>query len=224
MGRFCPGCGQDVARRLGTIPAFLKRTAAEASDLQGPVWRTLWLIFRRPGALTREYSERRFRAQVSPVRLYLVVAALFYLLFPIWSRWILRDDGQSLIYFETAATLALSVPVWAAVVQLTTVDRKTYFEQAFVYSAHYHVAYFSLFTVMGFASALLGTLGVTGLFRIIPFYLLVLVLAPLYVFVSLRTAYGIGRLRSALTALVLVVGHIILVQLIQALMGEGLQF
>lgn len=203
-GRFCPVCGQDVHRRLETVLSFLRRVAAEAGDLEGPFWRTFWLILRRPGALTREYSERRFRSQVAPVRLYLAVAAAWFLFYPIWNSWI-PLGGMS---FASPAVFALTVPTWAACVHVGLVGRQRVYEESFVFSAHFHVAYLVLLACVGIMVALWGALGLPPEPGMWTLFVFLVAFPPAYVLTALRNAFGLGWLRASISALVLGVGHV----------------
>ena len=215
-GRFCSNCGQELQRRIETVPAFMRRIIREAGDLEGPVWRTFWSIIRHPGVLAREYGEGRFRSQVAPIRLYLVVAAASYVFFPIWNGWI-RSDGSA-VDFVSPLGIALAVPVWAAAAWLTLAGLGRYYEEAFVLSAHFHTVYLVLFSLAGCVMALLGVFMEPGLIRLSPLLFCAFGFPPLYVFLAFRTAFGIGRIRATLTALALGVGHILLLAPIESLL------
>lgn len=71
---FCPQCGEETAARKPTISEFRDRYVAFAAALG----RTLRLLL-RPGRLTREYLEGRRRNYVPPLRLYLTISAVFFI-------------------------------------------------------------------------------------------------------------------------------------------------
>ncbi len=77
---FCPGCGQSdrhYARSLGSVALEFLR---EMFELDSRLFRTLRLLFFRPGSLTREFSRNRRVSFVSPVRLYIFASFVFFLL------------------------------------------------------------------------------------------------------------------------------------------------
>ena len=79
-GSFCAYCGQSdrhYARSLGSVAAEFLR---EMFELDSRLFRTLKLLFFRPGSLTREFSRNRRVSFVSPVRLYIFSSFLFFLL------------------------------------------------------------------------------------------------------------------------------------------------
>ena len=77
--KFCPDCGQETALHPPTLGEFLHEFVGHYVALEGTLWRTLWLLMRRPGRLTREYLDGRRRRYVLPLRLYLTASFLFFL-------------------------------------------------------------------------------------------------------------------------------------------------
>ena len=76
---FCPECGQETALHPPSLVEFLHEFVGHYVALEGTLWRTLWLLVRRPGRLTREYLDGRRRRYVLPLRLYLTASFLFFL-------------------------------------------------------------------------------------------------------------------------------------------------
>jgi hypothetical protein len=78
---YCPTCGQ---RRIHgddlTIGHALHHVAHELTHLDGKTWNTLRSLFTRPGELALDYIEGRRQRHIHPIRLFLVLSALFYFL------------------------------------------------------------------------------------------------------------------------------------------------
>jgi hypothetical protein len=70
LGPHCHNCGQHshVHKTLG---AFFHDLLHGALHFEGKLWRTLPLLFLKPGRLTREYIEGRRASYVSPIALFL---------------------------------------------------------------------------------------------------------------------------------------------------------
>jgi hypothetical protein len=77
--KFCPECGQETTLHPPTLGEFLHEFVGHYVALEGALWRTLGLLLRRPGRLTREYLDGRRRRYVLPLRLYLTASFLFFL-------------------------------------------------------------------------------------------------------------------------------------------------
>jgi len=77
--KFCPECGQETTLHPPTLGEFLHEFVGHYVALEGSLWRTLAMLIRRPGRLTREYLDGRRRRYVLPLRLYLTASFLFFL-------------------------------------------------------------------------------------------------------------------------------------------------
>jgi Protein of unknown function (DUF3667) len=78
VGRFCHACGQESApapRGAG----YLRKVLADAASIDGKALRSLRDLVLRPGFLTREYVDGRRVRYTEPAQLYLLAAALFFL-------------------------------------------------------------------------------------------------------------------------------------------------
>jgi Protein of unknown function (DUF3667) len=76
----CPGCGQEVRVKPPTVGEFLQQFGGAYLSTEGALWRTLKLLFTRPGALTTEYLNGRRKHYVLPLRLYLTLSVIALLL------------------------------------------------------------------------------------------------------------------------------------------------
>ncbi len=52
------------------------------TDLDGRLWKSLWTLLRRPGALTRAWWAGRRRPYLGPIQLFLLLSVTFFLLSP----------------------------------------------------------------------------------------------------------------------------------------------
>ncbi|HKP74511.1 MAG TPA: DUF3667 domain-containing protein [Longimicrobiaceae bacterium] len=77
-GRFCHACGQEDGPGPGGA-GFLRKVLADAASIDGKALRSLRDLVLRPGFLTREYMEGRRVRYTEPAQLYLLAAALFFL-------------------------------------------------------------------------------------------------------------------------------------------------
>jgi len=77
-GPFCVACGQKARPPNPTTLDFLRDFVAELFDYDSRIHRSVWLLFARPGFLSREAFADRRASYVSPLRLYLVFSVLFF--------------------------------------------------------------------------------------------------------------------------------------------------
>ena len=94
---FCPQCGQKNIDLERPLPEILGEVVRETIDVDGRATRTLWTLIRRPGVLTSEFLSGRRRIYSPPLRLYLVISVLFFVL-TVWvaEKGILLGEDQTL--------------------------------------------------------------------------------------------------------------------------------
>src|SRR5437764_10639713 len=73
-GPYCARCGErSLEPDALTLRHFVVHTVAdELLHIDGALWRTLWLLFSRPGRLSLEYAAGRRRPYINPFRLLLI--------------------------------------------------------------------------------------------------------------------------------------------------------
>lgn len=77
--------------RPPTVGEFVQQFGGAYLSTEGAMWRTLVLLFRRPGELTRQYLRGRRKHYVLPLRLYLTISVLVLLAVRVSN---LLDAGQ----------------------------------------------------------------------------------------------------------------------------------
>jgi hypothetical protein len=79
-GEYCAACGQKHEPHVHTVGHFVGEAFESISHADSRLWRTLWLLFARPGFLTREFFAGRRASYLPPFRLYLVLSVILVLL------------------------------------------------------------------------------------------------------------------------------------------------
>ena len=77
-GQYCATCGQQQSYPM-TMFAFLRRSLAEVVDLDGRMLRTI-RDYVPPGTVTKQYLAGKRRRYIRPVRLYLAMSFVFFIL------------------------------------------------------------------------------------------------------------------------------------------------
>jgi hypothetical protein len=83
--RYCPECGQKTDTSVPTLGEFLGDLFRSLTDFDSRIWRTLGMLL-RPGRLTLVYLEGQRARYVSPMRLYLAVSVVTFLVFALPDR------------------------------------------------------------------------------------------------------------------------------------------
>jgi len=79
-GRYCSNCGQRAGTAAHTVGHFLSEAIEAFTHADSRLWNTLRLLLRRPGFLTREYFAGRRARYLPPLRVYLIMSVLFFVL------------------------------------------------------------------------------------------------------------------------------------------------
>ncbi|WP_207904680.1 DUF3667 domain-containing protein [Novosphingobium sp. PhB165] len=77
VGSHCHACGQ-AAHVHRTLGAFFHDLMHGVFHFEGKIWRTLPMLIRHPGKLTREYIDGRRASYVSPIALFLFCVFLMF--------------------------------------------------------------------------------------------------------------------------------------------------
>jgi hypothetical protein len=93
-GRFCIDCGQTTDTHVPTLAEVIGDAITSLFNLDSRLWRTGTALFFKPGMLTREFLAGRRARYVPPLRLYLVLSVLTFLVlsFPDGDN----DDDESI--------------------------------------------------------------------------------------------------------------------------------
>ncbi len=76
---YCPRCGQEAKDYTAALRPLLAEALAEWVSWDSKLLRTLLPLLFKPGLLTREYNAGRRVRYLSPLKMYLVISALFFL-------------------------------------------------------------------------------------------------------------------------------------------------
>ncbi len=79
-GTFCSACGQRVVPPRPSLRELVGEAFAEFSGWDGKLANTLRLLIRRPGQLTLDFLDGRRARYITPLRLYLSVSLVYFLL------------------------------------------------------------------------------------------------------------------------------------------------
>jgi hypothetical protein len=78
--QYCSVCGQRAVVRIVSVWEVFRDLIDEVFFLESRVWKTLGPLFFRPGQLTMDYLAGRRARYVPPVRLYIVLSVMFFIL------------------------------------------------------------------------------------------------------------------------------------------------
>ncbi len=99
VDEFCAHCGQKhITEHDLTTRGFLRESFHEITSFDGRLWRTLWMLVRHPGLLTREYFDGRGGRYMKPLNLFVLLNLVFFVIQP--HTGLLRYDLANYIDFD----------------------------------------------------------------------------------------------------------------------------
>jgi hypothetical protein len=87
---YCPHCGQETSLQPPSVREFINHFFGNYIAVHSTFAQTLWRLISRPGALTIDYLAGRKRRYILPLRLYLTISVIVFVVFGL-----LTATGQS---------------------------------------------------------------------------------------------------------------------------------
>jgi Protein of unknown function (DUF3667) len=109
-GRFCSNCGQEGHVQL-TVRHFLGEVVEGLTHFDSTFWRTLAPLLFRPGLITERYLAGRRKHYAPPVRTYLVISIVYFLLYSLFTteHFAVRGVGGAELNAQGCAQMATSL-------------------------------------------------------------------------------------------------------------------
>src|SRR5690349_10164183 len=78
-GKYCSHCGQRFEHKIHSLLHFSREVTEDLTHADSRLWSTILALLFKPGFLTREFLNGRRVRYLPPLRLYLVLSVLFFL-------------------------------------------------------------------------------------------------------------------------------------------------
>jgi hypothetical protein len=147
-GAFCANCGQKSQELDPSVGHFVHDLTHELLHVDGKIFKSVWTLLARPGALTRDYFEGRRARWISPIRLYLIFSVAYFAFDA------LVDDEAEAV--QSGGPLrVLLLPLFAWLVSLAASGRR-HFPQHLYFALHVQAAWFALWLLREIGGELLS--------------------------------------------------------------------
>lgn len=198
--------------------SLLGNVIKETFEVDGRAALTIRTLFRHPGLLTSEFLDGRRRRHTSPLRLYLVISIVFFVVVA-WlaQSGILLEPGQDpgfdaavqvrFLSDDLPRLMFLLLPVFAALLKVVFA-RRLYFDHL-IFSLHLHSAGY---IVLALAMPLENVADKDVIAPIVRALLLAYFVA--YFVLALRRVYAPGWFALALKSAAVLFGYMIIVSLV----------
>ena len=147
---FCLQCGQSATSLNRPFFVVSKDMLHELLDIDGRLWLTIRTMLSKPGQLTLEFNQGKRVKYTPPLRIYLVISILFFIILP--SVFLVYDPSRPLTdsmssYYSKA--MFVLFPMFALIVKLFF--RQSFFIGNLVLSMHLHcIVYLMLMIITPF--------------------------------------------------------------------------
>ena len=209
LGPFCAQCGQKNLQFEQPLLGLLGGVLRETFDVDGRAARTLAALFTRPGLLSERFLAGQRQRYTSPVRLYLVVSVLFFVVV----AWVARsgilfdvnDDATaavSVLADDLPRLMFVLLPVFALLLKIVFPGRLLF--DHLVHALHLHTAaYIVLAMALPLERAATGNTFLLGL-QTLPFLYL-----GGYLLLSMRRVYATNWPVTTLKASVIAFSYVV---------------
>lgn len=208
-GPFCAQCGQKNLQLERPLLGLLGGVLRETFDVDGRAARTLAALFMQPGMLSERFLAGQRQRYTSPVRLYLVVSVLFFVVV----AWVARrgilfdvnDDATAAVGVlanDLPRLMFVLLPVFALLLKIVFPGRLLF--DHLVHALHLHAAaYIVLALALPLERAATGNVFLLGL-QTLPFLYL-----GGYLLLSMRRVYVTNWPTTIFKAAVIALGYIV---------------
>jgi hypothetical protein len=193
--RFCPACGQSVRDFSRPWAAVLRELLDELFDVDGRMFVSLKHLLARPGHLSHEFNRGRRKAFTPPLRMYLVISLLFFLVLPSIIPEVpgqLESHRVSVDLYSKG--LFVLLPVFALLLKL-------FYRDAFYFAHLVFTTYLFSFMFIVFGLLMATESWADRYLAVLLLQLVLLAWTLFYFFAALRTNFGGTWARNTLKGL-----------------------
>ncbi|MCJ8319022.1 MAG: DUF3667 domain-containing protein [Colwellia sp.] len=155
QNKYCPVCGQSTMNLHQSFTSIAFQALHEMLDIDGRLAKTLKLLLFSPGRLSKEYTEGRRMSYSPPLRLYLVISLLFFVVISLIQTTATNqlDHIQVGMFLfpvgmleQVPKLMFVMLPLYALIVQLF--HRKTFYVFNLIFALHVHSLIYLLLIII----------------------------------------------------------------------------
>ena len=138
---YCNYCGQSTVCFERPFRPVFTDMLHETLDIDGRMIQTFKMLVKRPGQLSLEYCRGKRMMFTPPLRMYLVVSILFFLLWPILDSIGSEVSSQMATKAENYPKIMFCLlPVFALILQM--LFKKTFYLSNLIFAIHFHCIFY----------------------------------------------------------------------------------
>lgn len=207
---YCPKCGQQKIKQKETVVDIWRNFLGDYFAFDSKLSLSLAPLLFKPGFLTLEYKRGRRVGYIPPVKLYIFISILFFIILN-WSgnrnvNSSSTDDEQlwnEFFHNYLPKVFFLFLPLFGAILMWLFKKLKTGYVFNLIIATHYHAFLFFLFSIYLLCSMALALTGFFILNNIL--FSITISWALLYLLLSLKRIYSMSWFSSIWRFLIVII-------------------
>lgn len=162
---FCPNCGQKRIQKRESVKGLVDSFLGDYFAFDSKLMSSIRPLIARPGFLTREYMDYKRVKYISPLRLYIFISILFFLILN-WDtgsakQYASEDDALWDTFFNNylPKIFFLLVPLFAAILKLLFRKSGVTYVFQMVGALHFHAFVFLILSAYMMLSSVFASMG-----------------------------------------------------------------
>lgn len=136
--KYCHHCGQQILGKKLRMNTFLHQFMNDYFTFDSKFFKSVIPLLIRPGHLTNEFLEGRRVSYITPLRLYIFISIVFFLLLGFSGADDATEDVDKLIAVYFPRLFFLLLPVFAGILNLLHITTHKNYVVHFIFAAHFH--------------------------------------------------------------------------------------
>ena len=208
--QYCSHCGQETRNTTESFGEFLKHFLSDYFTFDSKILRSFKPLLFRPGFLTNEFLQGKRVTYIPPLRMYIFISIVFFLALS------LLGGNENELASEQAfwdqffgaylpKVFFILLPIFAFLLWLLYIRRKSSFIRHFVFALHFHSFLFIVTLFYLLLSELLAQFNLIGINQVVSSILVLVFMV--YLFFGMRTSYGQGIGKTLLKFFLLILSY-----------------
>ena len=207
---FCPMCGQETKDTAKSVGHFIHHFANDYFTFDSKILKSFGPLLFKPGFLTKEFFAGRRVRYIPPMRMYLFVSIIFFLVLS-WLSPVTTENVSTEVFWDDffgswlPKLFFILLPLFAVLLWILQWCRKQSYVVHFIFSLHYHAFLFLatlVFVLLGEIFSLLNMKYFNN-FVSVAFGGAFLV----YLFIALKRMYGQSTSKTFLKFILLCISY-----------------
>jgi hypothetical protein len=207
--QYCGSCGQKVLGEEIRMRTFFNQFLSDYFTFDSKFFNSVIPLLIKPGHLTTEFFAGRRARYIAPLRLYIFISIVFFLLLELMNPGEGAEDVDRLISVYFPRLFFVLLPVFAALLQLLNLRKRKTYVLYFLFTVHFHAFLFLIATIYLLISEVFGMFDLIGVNKVLA--AIVFLIAAVHLFIGIKRVLDLrfGRAMLVYLAFVIMYGGVL---------------